>query len=134
MICQLFGSTLPLAAPSSRGLYADRGAYLAAYAAATDAAIDAGFVLPEDRDAVLAEARPDRSSTARPTGGPLIQVGHVPRGLVGAMIPRVALVPQRFRLFFTLPLLRRAGFHLRRMTSGMDRAFFLRIGWRWSGS
>ena len=44
------------------------------------------------------------------------------------MIPRVALVPKRFKLFFALPLLRRAGFHLRRMTSGMDSAFFLRIG------
>ena len=34
-------------------------AYLAAYAVATDAAITAGFVLQEDREAVLAEARPD---------------------------------------------------------------------------
>ena len=42
-----------------RGLYAGRDAYLAAYEAATDAAITAGFVLTEDRDAVLAEARPD---------------------------------------------------------------------------
>ena len=42
-----------------RELYADRDAYLAAYTAATDAAIAAGFVLPEDRDAVLAEARPE---------------------------------------------------------------------------
>jgi len=59
VICQLFGSTLPLGDAVLRGLYADRDAYLAAYAAATDAAIDAGFVLPEDRAAVLAEARPD---------------------------------------------------------------------------
>jgi voltage-gated potassium channel len=40
----------------------------------------------------------------------------------------VALVPKTFRVFFSLPLLRRAGFHFRRMTSGMDSAFFLRIG------
>ena len=33
-----------------RARYADRAAYLAAYAAATDAAIAAGFVLAEDRD------------------------------------------------------------------------------------
>jgi voltage-gated potassium channel len=46
----------------------------------------------------------------------------------GAMIPRVALVPMRFKTFFALPLLRRAGFHFRRMTSGMDSAFFLRVG------
>jgi hypothetical protein len=42
-----------------RRLYADRAAYLAAYETATDAAIAAGFVLAEDREAVLAEARPE---------------------------------------------------------------------------
>ncbi|WP_243056543.1 alpha/beta hydrolase domain-containing protein [Nocardioides sp. SR21] len=52
-ICGLFGRTLPLAAPA----YASHEEYLAAYTAATDAAIEAGFVLLEDRDAVLAEAR-----------------------------------------------------------------------------
>lgn len=44
------------------------------------------------------------------------------------MIPRVALVPKRFKLFFALPLLRRAGFHFKRMTAGMDGAFFARVG------
>jgi voltage-gated potassium channel len=44
------------------------------------------------------------------------------------MIPRVALVPKSFRLFFALPILRRAAFHFRRMTSGMDGAFFGRVG------
>jgi voltage-gated potassium channel len=44
------------------------------------------------------------------------------------MIPRVALVPKSFRLFFALPVLRRASFHFRRMTSGMDGAFFGRVG------
>lgn len=52
-ICALFGRTLPLAAPA----HETHEEYLAAYTAATDAAIAAGFVLPEDRDAVLAEAR-----------------------------------------------------------------------------
>jgi hypothetical protein len=52
-ICWLFGRTLPLPQPA----YPSHQAYLAAYTAATDAAISAGFVLPEDRDAVLAEAR-----------------------------------------------------------------------------
>ena len=59
MICQLFGSTLPLDESVLRGLYADRDAYLSAYETATDAAIAVGFVLAEDRDAVLAESRPD---------------------------------------------------------------------------
>lgn len=52
-ICELFGRTLPLAAP----VFGSREEYLAAYEAATDAAIAAGFVLPEDRESVLAEAR-----------------------------------------------------------------------------
>ena len=58
-LCRLFGSTLPMPTATIRRLYADRPAYLAAYLRATDAAIAAGFVLPEDRDQVLAEARPD---------------------------------------------------------------------------
>jgi hypothetical protein len=58
-LCQLFGSTLPMDPARLRELYADRAAYLAAYEAATDAAIAAGFVLPEDREEVLAEARPE---------------------------------------------------------------------------
>lgn len=52
-ICELFGRTLPLAEPA----YATHDEYLAAYTAATDSAIAAGFVLADDRDAVLAEAR-----------------------------------------------------------------------------
>jgi len=58
-ICHLFGSTLPMDPVRIRELYDGPEAYLAAYRAATDDAIAAGFVLPEDRDAVLAEARPD---------------------------------------------------------------------------
>jgi hypothetical protein len=53
-ICWIFGRTLRLAAPA----YASPEEYLAAYERATDAAIAAGFVLPEDREAVLADARP----------------------------------------------------------------------------
>ncbi|WP_435747519.1 alpha/beta hydrolase domain-containing protein [Nocardioides sp. SYSU DS0663] len=59
VICELFGSTLPLAPGRVAELYADAAAYLRAYEEATDAAIAAGFVLPEDRAAVLAEARAD---------------------------------------------------------------------------
>jgi voltage-gated potassium channel len=44
------------------------------------------------------------------------------------MIPRVAMVPKSVKVFFALPVLRRAAFHLRRMTSGMDAAFFTRVG------
>lgn len=59
VICELFGSTLPLDDDTLRFLYGDRAAYLKAYEEATDEAIAAGFVLAEDRDAVLAESRPD---------------------------------------------------------------------------
>ncbi len=58
-ICQLFGRTLPLAPDLLAARWSSRAAYLAAYAAAVDAAVAAGFVLADDRDAVLAEARPD---------------------------------------------------------------------------
>ena len=58
-LCQLFGSTLPMPADTLRSMYADRAAYLAAYERATDAAVAAGFVLPEDRAEVLGEARPE---------------------------------------------------------------------------
>ncbi|MCW2795778.1 MAG: hypothetical protein JWM79_1275 [Nocardioides sp.] len=59
VICELFGSTLPMDPARLAELYADPGAYLAAYEIATDGAIAAGFVLAEDRAEVLAEARPE---------------------------------------------------------------------------
>lgn len=55
----LFGRTLPADPAVLAARYADRSAYLAAYRAATERAIAAGFVLPEDREAVLSEARPE---------------------------------------------------------------------------
>jgi hypothetical protein len=58
-ICALVGRTLPVAPDLLTARWPSRAAYLAAYEAATDAAISAGFVLAEDRSAVLAEARPD---------------------------------------------------------------------------
>jgi hypothetical protein len=68
-ICALFGSSEPLPGDA----WPDRDAYLAAYAAATDRAVAAGFVLAEDRDAVLAEARPElvgRAAAGQPGDGP----------------------------------------------------------------
>ncbi len=57
--CRLFGSTLTLPAGRLQELYVDRAAYLTAYTRAADAAIEAGFLLAEDREAVLAEAQPE---------------------------------------------------------------------------
>lgn len=58
-ICVLFGITSPLAPTVIAGLYTSDAEYLARYVEATDTAIAAGFVLPADRDEVLADARPD---------------------------------------------------------------------------
>ena len=45
------------------------------------------------------------------------------------MIPGVMpLIPSRFAAFFSIPILRRAAFHVRRLTSGMDSSFFVRVG------
>ncbi|CAN5383853.1 alpha/beta hydrolase domain-containing protein [soil metagenome] len=54
---RLFGSTTPL--PGVAALHPSPEAYLEAYAAALDAAVAAGFVLVEDRTAMMDEARPD---------------------------------------------------------------------------
>ena len=57
--CRLFGSTTELTSDELVQRYRDRAGYLTAYERATDAAISSGFVLPEDREEVLADARPD---------------------------------------------------------------------------
>lgn len=38
------------------------------------------------------------------------------------------LIPKRFATFFAVPILRRAAFHARRLTSGLDSSFFSRVG------
>lgn len=58
--CFLAGQTTPLTAEQIAKLYPNRAAYLERYTAATDAAIKAGYVLPEDREAMIAFAHPDR--------------------------------------------------------------------------
>jgi hypothetical protein len=58
-ICLLNGSTKPLAADRIAELHPSRAAYLEDYEADADATIEAGFVLPEDRAALLDYARPE---------------------------------------------------------------------------
>jgi hypothetical protein len=60
VICLLLGSTRPLPEARLAELYRSREAYLEAFEQATDAAIDAGFILEDDRETVLADAQPDR--------------------------------------------------------------------------
>jgi Alpha/beta hydrolase domain len=60
VICLLLGSTTPLAPERLAELYPSEEAYLDAYRQATDEAIEAGFLLEEDREAVLDAAEPER--------------------------------------------------------------------------
>jgi hypothetical protein len=60
LIALLSGTTVPLTAEQLAGLYRSRDDYLARYEAATDAAIDAGFLLADDRDQLLEWAAPER--------------------------------------------------------------------------
>ena len=60
VICLLLGSTRPLAPERLAERYPSVDAYLEAYEAATDEAVDAGFVLEEDREQVLDDAEPER--------------------------------------------------------------------------
>ena len=57
-ICLLIGSTNPLPESRLAQLYSSRADYEQRYAASTDAAVSAGFVLADDRPAMLAYARP----------------------------------------------------------------------------
>jgi len=59
LACVLMGTTTPFTSAQIAARYPTPDAYAEAWAAATDDAIDAGFVLAEDRDAVIADARPD---------------------------------------------------------------------------
>ena len=58
VICLLDGSTKPLPAARLAQRYPSRAAYVRSYDAAADATIKAGFVLPEDRSALLAYSEP----------------------------------------------------------------------------
>lgn len=59
VICMLMGSTTPLPPERIDELHGTRAAYLAAYGTALDAAVDAGFVLADDRSALEADSHPE---------------------------------------------------------------------------
>ena len=59
LICLLFGSTRPMTKRRLSQLYADRADFVRRYAAGVDAAVADGFVLPEDRKALLRYAHPE---------------------------------------------------------------------------
>lgn len=58
--CLLAGSTTPIPEADLAKRYESRADYLAQYEAATDKAIDAGFVLAADRQTMLDDAQPER--------------------------------------------------------------------------
>ena len=58
-ICMLFGSTKPIDSGALTARYGTRDNYLDTYRSHADAAITAGFALPDDLDELLADARPD---------------------------------------------------------------------------
>jgi hypothetical protein len=60
VICILSGSTAPLSESRLAKLYASRDDYVQRYAASTDAAIAAGFILEADREALIAKSDPSR--------------------------------------------------------------------------
>ena len=55
-LCGLFGSTVPFSPQTLVALYGSQAGYVAAYTADLDRAIAAGYVLPADRAALLAQA------------------------------------------------------------------------------
>ncbi len=58
VVCMLMGSTVPLSAEQLGRLYESKDDYLERYEAAIDQAVDAGFVLEDDRALMLEEAPP----------------------------------------------------------------------------
>jgi Alpha/beta hydrolase domain len=56
LLCLLFGTTNPFDAPTLAALYPDHAAYVDAFEAAADRAVEAGFVLPVDADLMKAAA------------------------------------------------------------------------------
>ena len=59
-MCMLLGRTVELDEQILRRRWSGREQYLQAYREATDRLIDEGFLLAEDREAILADARPER--------------------------------------------------------------------------
>jgi hypothetical protein len=66
-LCASFGSTVPFDAATLARLYPDHDSYVEAYTASTEAAVDAGFILRPEADAMIATAE---QSTIGINGGP----------------------------------------------------------------
>jgi hypothetical protein len=60
-VCFLFGTTTPIPQDTLLELYGDADAYLDAFTASADEAVEAGFLLRSDADALVAEAEANRA-------------------------------------------------------------------------
>jgi hypothetical protein len=56
LLCILFGTTTPFDAATLAALYPDHASYVSAFNAATDEAVQAGFILPPDAELMKAAA------------------------------------------------------------------------------
>ena len=54
--CRIFGTTVLFDDATLASLYADHDAYVAAVNAATDSAVEAGFILPPDAELIKTQA------------------------------------------------------------------------------
>lgn len=61
-LCSLFGSTVPFDSNTLTRLYHDESGYVGAYGASLEKAVAGGFILRDDRDALLGRARSVRFS------------------------------------------------------------------------
>ena len=69
LFCLLFGTTVLFDAATLAALYPDHATYVAAFNAATDAAVQAGFVLPPDAELMKAPPRTPPSASSPGTAG-----------------------------------------------------------------
>ena len=62
--CTLFGSTTPFDAATLARLYPTHDAYVSAFTASAEAAVDAGFILRPEADEMIAEAQQSAIGTS----------------------------------------------------------------------
>ncbi len=63
-VCRLFGSTTPFDAATLARLYPTHDAYVSAFTASAEAAVDAGFILRPEADEMIAEAQQSAIGTS----------------------------------------------------------------------
>ena len=75
-LCQTFGSTTPFDAATLARLYPDHDSYVEAFTASTEAAVDAGFILRPEADAMIAAAEQSAIGTPGQSNHQAARVRH----------------------------------------------------------